>query len=516
MLTPCIGSTCDGRGGHSQHRGVLLAALRVVAPQERHLPVDEVDEDGALLLRVGTHEASEALDGASTRAAGVRQEDAREARQVEPLVRQAGGHQHADAPGTGLVQEGLARFARHLARQRGGRQAGGREPMRQQLAVVHPAREDEAQVACPRFAGHGPEDEVIAHLVLRQRLQHGRVVRGAEVGEVEGRLHGAHLGHHQHAARDEVLVLHHSQGRAQVQAQERRQPVLSLGRCRQAQPVARRAAVDDSVEGTRGDVVGLVEDEQSEALEKGVELRLVPPGQGLDDGHGDGPHLLFPRAHEACLQAQALAHVLSPLLRQIQGVDEDERRRAQARDGPHGEDALPCPAWEHRNPLGGLRQALHGLGLVVAQRHHRQLRQALGRQHPRVLEGQRQARLVRGPAQQVNGPARQHQLPLLLAEEVQRLGLRTGALAQPHQLQIGGVGKGEGPAEALQHLGRHVAHREPQPSVHPHAQRPRAHARVVRRRGRRVPHAGVLGARGNTSPVPVHFGEVFHHSCRPQ
>ena len=58
-------------------------ALEVVATQERHLPVDEVEQGGVGLLGMRAHEAPEALDGATRRAARVREEHAREAWQVE-------------------------------------------------------------------------------------------------------------------------------------------------------------------------------------------------------------------------------------------------------------------------------------------------------------------------------------------------------------------------------------------------------------------------------------------------
>ena len=120
------------------------------------------------------------------------------------------------------------------------------------------------------------DDERVARGIACDGGEHRRVVLGAGVEVLEVRLDAVDVGHREDARRDQLVVRDGDERRAQEQVEQRGQPVFALRRRGEAEAVPRGAAVDDRVERARGDVVGLVEDEQAEAAEEGVELRGLP------------------------------------------------------------------------------------------------------------------------------------------------------------------------------------------------------------------------------------------------
>jgi len=194
------------RRRHPQHLGVELPSLEVVATQERHLPIDEVEERGVGLLGVRAHQAPEALDGATARAARVREEHAREARQVESLVGEARRDDDRQLAGAGAIEQLLADGALDLPGEHRRRCALGFDGGGERVAVVDAPGEHEADVAGAGFGDHVLDDERVARRVARDGGEHRRVVLGAGVEVREVRLHAVNVGHREDARRDQLVV----------------------------------------------------------------------------------------------------------------------------------------------------------------------------------------------------------------------------------------------------------------------------------------------------------------------
>jgi hypothetical protein len=214
------------------------------------------------------------------------------------------------------------------------------------------------------------------------------------------------VGHREDARRDQLVVRDGDERRAQEQVEQRGQPVLALRRRGEPEAVARGAAVDHRVERAGGDVVGLVEDEQAEAAEERVELRGLPAHERLDDGDGHGRRALLAIADEPGLEAQLVLQLPEPLLGEVEGVDEDERRRAQLGDRAHAHARLAATARDDDRALRDLRELLDRARLVVAEAERGHVERRLG-QHARVLAGDDEP-VLRGRApEHVDGAARE-------------------------------------------------------------------------------------------------------------
>ena len=112
----CLART-ELRGRNPEHLGVELPSLEMMATQERHLAIDEVEQGGIRLLRVRAHEATEALHRAASGAPWVREKHAREARQVETFIGEAGGDDDGQLASAGAIEQLLADRSLHLARE---------------------------------------------------------------------------------------------------------------------------------------------------------------------------------------------------------------------------------------------------------------------------------------------------------------------------------------------------------------------------------------------------------------
>ncbi|OPZ01101.1 MAG: hypothetical protein BWZ09_02798 [Alphaproteobacteria bacterium ADurb.BinA305] len=260
-------------------------------------------------------------------------------------------------------------------------------------------------MAGARFRDHVLDDERVARRVACDGGEHRRVVLRTGVQVLEVRLDAVDVGHREDARSDQLVVRDGDEGRTQEQVEQRGQPVLPIRRRGEAEPVPRGAAVDHRVERARGDVVGLVEDEQAEAAEEGVELRPLPAHQRLDDGHCHGRGALLAVAEQSGLDAELVLQLPEPLLGEVEGVDEDERRRTQLGDRAHAHARLAAAARNDDRALRDLGEPIDGDLLVVAQAERGHLELHV-RQHARVLAGDDEP-LLRGRApEHVDGPAR--------------------------------------------------------------------------------------------------------------
>jgi hypothetical protein len=84
----------------------------------------------------------------------------------------------------------------------------------------------------------------------------------------------------------------------------------------------------------------------------------LPAHQRLDDGHCHGRGALLAIADEPGLEAQLVLQLPEPLLGEVEGVDEDERRRAQLGDRPHAHARLAATARDDDRALRDLRELL--------------------------------------------------------------------------------------------------------------------------------------------------------------
>src|SRR5690606_26696567 len=108
----------------------------MMATQERHLAIDEVEQRGIRLLRVWAHEAAETLHRAASSASWVREEHAGQARQVEAFIGEAGGDDDRQLAGAGAIEQLLADRSFHLAREHRRRDARRLDGIGERMAVV--------------------------------------------------------------------------------------------------------------------------------------------------------------------------------------------------------------------------------------------------------------------------------------------------------------------------------------------------------------------------------------------
>jgi hypothetical protein len=306
--------------------------------------------------------------------------------------------------------------------------------------------------------------------IARDGGEHRRVVLGAGVEVREVRLDAVDVGHREDARRDQLVVRDGDERRAQEQVEQRGQPIFALRRRGEPEAVARGAAIDDRVERARGNVVGLVEDEQAEAAEEGLELRGLPAHQRLDDGHGHGRGALLAIADEPGVDAELVLQLPEPLLGEVEGVDEDERRRAQLGDRPHAHARLAAAARDDDRALRDLRELLDRVRLVVAEAERGHVERLLG-QHACVLAGDDEPILRGGAPEHVDGAAREAQLACALLDEAHRLELRAGVQPEAQAVEERGVRERQHPAQALDDLRRHLAGVERQRRVNSRAHR---------------------------------------------
>ena len=360
-------------------------------------------------------------------------------------------------------------------------------------------------MAGPSLAGDGVDDEPVARAVGRDGGEHRRVVLGAGVRVREVGLDAADLGHRQHARSDQLLVRDDDERRPEEEVEQRGESVLALGGRGEPEAVARRAAVDHGVEGAGRDVMGLVEDEQPEPAEERVELRRLPANERLDDGDRDGRDLLLAVADEAGLDAQLVAQLAEPLLREVERVDEDERRRAEPRDGAHAHAGLPAAARDDDGALRDLRELVDRRLLVPAERQLAQGVELRLRQHALVVAGDDEPLLRSGSAQHMDGPAGQPQLAAQLLHEAHRLELGAGVKPETQAIQVRRVRERERAAQALDHLRRHVARVEGERRINSRAHRrpPRGSGRCSRPAAWR---ASVAGSSGTSCRSPSRRG----------
>ena len=140
-----------------------------------------------------SHQPADALDGATTCSAGIREEDARERWEIETLVGQSGRDEDVGAFGARILEDGLAPRARHGAREQLHFHAGRGEEVAQRPAVVDAPRQHQAQVASPCLADKELDQTVVAEIKATSvdgRIEPGerQRIKDTAVAKVKGYL----------------------------------------------------------------------------------------------------------------------------------------------------------------------------------------------------------------------------------------------------------------------------------------------------------------------------------------
>lgn len=98
-------------------------------------------------------------------------------------------------------------------------------------------------------------------------------------------------------------------------------------------------------------MVALVDDDAAETCSNHNQITRTQVGEGLDGGDGDVGGCELPIRDDARLHLEGGAERVTPLLDQVVGVDEDQRRLTAAGDGARPDDGLARPTEKDRRSL---------------------------------------------------------------------------------------------------------------------------------------------------------------------
>ena len=195
---------------------------------ERHLPVDEVEQGGVGLLGMRTHEAPEALDGATRARPGYARNTRERRGRSRPSSARLVATMTASSPARARSSSSL-----RTARLTSPVSTAAETPSASMAAASAwqwSMRPESTRQTWPvGFASDVLDDERVARWIACDGGEHRRVVLRAGVEVLEVRLDAVDVGHREDARGDQLVVRDGDERRAQEQVEQRGQPVFRSG-----------------------------------------------------------------------------------------------------------------------------------------------------------------------------------------------------------------------------------------------------------------------------------------------
>ncbi len=251
------------------------------------------------------------------------------------------------------------------------------------------------------------------------------------------------------AGGDELLVSDAKDGRPEAQLDERGEPVGAGRGGGQAQTILAGHGPEHLAEGDRRRVVDLVDDHHAEAASRLCEPLAGHGGQRLHRSH-DHRRVAVEVAR---LDPEEVAEGATPLLDEVVGVDDHQRRLSDARSGRRADHGLAAAARDDGAALHVADERRDRRLLVVAE-PDLQVERSARQRHPPVLEDHRLADGGAGLADQGHrSPRNEHLAVRALLEErdLLRRGAHPPIEADPAQVLR--VREGEATPKELVRLG---------------------------------------------------------------
>ena len=257
--------------------------------------------------------------------------------------------------------------------------------------------------------------------------------------------------------------------------------------------------------------------------------RDVQRGETLDGGDRDVGEADLALGDHAGLDPESRADVRNPLLDEIPGVNDDERRLPDALDCAEDDGALPRAAREHRAALDVARERVGRLDLVVAKGVAERVRDARA-DEAAVLEAKELAALLGGALEDAPRSPREDERAVLVArDEVDVLGNPGRVSTEANPLLELGVPESELDEELVVHVRPPLRLRNAYGAIDERDHRSLLRSRVLgssRPRGdakdarllcpsRTWSRPGSPPARPSTTPYGVRGAYVFNSSQSP-